>query len=259
MDSSEQKIVLVTGGSGGLGRAIAHAFAKGGHRVIITARSKDKLKAAAELLSSGGAEVLALPCDITERKQVEDLAEAIQARWGNVQVLINNAGVAKAASFLEMPDSLWDEVIRTNLTGTYYCCKVFLPPMVEARWGRIINIGSTTSKVAYSHVAAYVTSKHGLVGLTRTLALETARLGITVNAICPGYLDDDLTHANAERMAKKTGKSVADILAMFASSAPQKRLIAPAEVAELAVLVASEKFAGMTGQAISLDGGATMS
>jgi len=250
---------LVTGGSGGLGRAIAQAFAREGHRVIITARSEDKLKAAAEFLSSGGAEVLALSCDITERKQVDGLAEAIRARWGHVQILVNNAGVAKAASFLEMPDSLWDEVIKTNLTGTYYCCKVFLPAMVEARWGRIINIGSTTSKVAYSHVAAYVTSKHGLVGLTRTLALETARLGVTVNAICPGYLDDDLTHANAERMAKKTGKSVADILAMFASSAPQKRLIAPEEVAELALLVASEKLASMTGQAISLDGGATMS
>lgn len=259
MNSLEQKVVLVTGGSGGLGRAIAQAFARQGHRVIITARSEDKLKVAAESLSSGGAEVLAFPCDITERKQVEGLAEAVRARWGNVQILVNNAGVAKAASFLEMPDSLWDEIIKTNLTGTYYCCKVFLPAMVEARWGRIINIGSTTSKVAYSHVAAYVTSKHGLIGLTRTLALETARLGITVNAICPGYLDDELTRANAQGMAKKTGKSVEDILAMFASSAPQKRLIAPAEVAELALLVASEKLAGMTGQALSLDGGATMS
>lgn len=255
----EKKIVLVTGGSGGLGRALAHAFVRQGHRVILTARSEDKLKAAVELLSSGGAEVLALPCDVTDRKQVEGLAETIRARWGNVQVLVNNAGVAKAAAFVEMPDSLWDESIKTNLTGTYYCCKVFLPAMIEARWGRIINIGSTTSKVAYPHVAAYVTSKHGLVGLTRTLALETARLGITVNTICPGYLDDDLTHASAQRMAKKTGKSVEDILAMFAASSPQKRLIMPEEVAELTLVVASEKLAGMTGQAISLDGGATMS
>ena len=131
--------------------------------------------------------------------------------------------------------------------------------MMEARWGRIINIGSTTSKVAYSHVSAYVTSKHGLIGLTRTLALETARQGITVNAICPGYLDDELTHANAQRMSNQTGKSEEQILAMFASSAPQKRLITTQEVAELAVLVASENLASMTGQAISLDGGATMS
>lgn len=259
MDGSEKKIVLITGGSGGLGRALAQAFARQGHRVVLTARSEDKLKAAAELLGSGSAEVLALPCDITERKQVEGLAEIIRGRWGNVHILVNNAGVAKAAAFLDMADSLWDEIIKTNLTGTYYCCKVFLPAMIEARWGRIINIGSTTSKVAYPHVAAYVTSKHGLLGLTRTLALETARLGVTVNAICPGYLDDDLTHANAQRMAKKTGKSVEDTLAMFAGSSPQKRLIAPEEVAELALLIASEKLSGMTGQAISLDGGATMS
>lgn len=259
MKGLEQKIVLVTGGSGGLGRALAQAFLGQGARVVITARSEDKLKAAAESLGAGGGEVVALPCDITQRKQVEILAEAIRGRWGNVQILINNAGVAKAASFLEMPDSLWDEIIKTNLTGTYYCCKVFLPAMMEARWGRIINIGSTTSKVAYSHVSAYVTSKHGLVGLTRTLALETARQGITVNAICPGYLDDELTHANAQRMSQQTGKSVEQILAMFASSAPQKRLISTQEVADLAVLVASEQLASMTGQAISLDGGATMS
>jgi len=111
MKSEGKKVVLVTGGSGGLGRAIAHAFARTGHRVVITARSEDKLKAAAEFLGSGGAEVLALPCDITERKQVENLAQAIQARWGNVHILFNNAGVAKAASFLDMPDSLWDEII----------------------------------------------------------------------------------------------------------------------------------------------------
>ncbi len=258
MTELEQKIVLVTGGSGGLGRALAQAFLNQGARVVITARSEDKLKAAADALGGREGEIAALPCDITQRKQVEDLAEAIRARWGNVQILINNAGIAKAASFLEMSDSLWDEIIKTNLTGTYYCCKVFLPAMIEARWGRIINIGSTTSKVAYSHVAAYVTSKHGLLGLTRTLALETARQGITVNTICPGYLDDELTRANAQRMSEQTGQSVEQILAMFASSAPQRRLITTQEVAELAVLVASEKFASMTGQAISLDGGATM-
>jgi NAD(P)-dependent dehydrogenase (short-subunit alcohol dehydrogenase family) len=166
--------------------------------------------------------------------------------------------VAKAAGFLEMPDSLWNEILATNLTGTYNCCKVFLPAMIEAGWGRIINIGSTTSKVGYPHVAAYVSSKHGLVGLTRVLALETARKGITVNTICPGYLDDELTHANARRMAEKTGKTVEQILAMFAGTAPQQRLIAPEEVAEFALLLASERMAGMTGQAISIDGGATM-
>jgi NAD(P)-dependent dehydrogenase (short-subunit alcohol dehydrogenase family) len=252
------KVVLITGGSGGLGRALAQAFAQHGGRVVISARNAEKLQAAAQQLSRSGGEILALPCDITDKTAVEGLAEAIRARWGSVQILINNAGVAKAAAFLEMPDSLWDEILTTNLTGTYTCCKIFLPAMTQARWGRIINIGSTTSKVGYPHVSAYVSSKHGLLGLARVLALETARLGITVNTICPGYLDDELTHANARRMAEKTGKSVEQILAMFAGTAPQQRLIAPEEVAQLALLLASEKMSGMTGQAISIDGGATM-
>ncbi len=251
-------IVLITGGSGGLGRVLAQAFARQGSRVVITARSEARLTAAAEEIGRAGGQVLALPCDVTERKQVDDLAAAIGARWGAVQILVNNAGVARAASFLETTDAMWDEILRTNLTGAFYCCKVFLPGMIEARWGRIINIGSTTSKVGYSHVAAYVSSKHGLLGLTRALALETARMGITVNAICPGYLDDELTHANAQRMAEKTGKSVEQILASFASTAPQRRLIDPGEVAGLALLLASEKLGGMTGQAVSVDGGATM-
>jgi NAD(P)-dependent dehydrogenase (short-subunit alcohol dehydrogenase family) len=254
----EQKTVFITGGSGGLGRALAQAFARQGHRVAISARNKDKLNDAVRELSRGGGEALALPCDVTDRQQVQEAAEAIRRHWGHVQVLVNNAGVAKAAGFLEMPDSLWDEILATNLTGTYNCCKVFLPAMIEARWGRIINIGSTTSKVGYPHVAAYVSSKHGVVGLTRVLALETARKGITVNTICPGYLDDELTHANARRMAEKTGKSIEQILAMFAGTAPQQRLIAPEEVAQFALLLASDSMAGMTGQAISIDGGATM-
>ena len=258
MNGLQNKVVLVTGGSGGLGRALGRAFAREGCRVVLSARNEAKLKAAAEEMSREGGAALALPCDITEKDQVLRLAEAIRARWGPVQILINNAGMAKAASFLQMPDSLWDEILKTNLTGTYNCCKVFLPGMIEARWGRIINIGSTTSKVAYSHVSAYVSSKHGLLGLTRVLALETARLGITVNAICPGYLDDELTHANAKQMAEKTGKTVEQILSMFASSAPQQRLIAPEEVADLALMLASEKLASVTGQAISIDGGATM-
>jgi NAD(P)-dependent dehydrogenase (short-subunit alcohol dehydrogenase family) len=258
MSGLKDKVVLVTGGSGGLGRALGRAFAAHGSRVVLAARSEAKLKTAAEEIGRDGGNVLALTCDITVKDEVQRLAESIRARWGNVQILVNNAGVAKAAGFLEMSDSLWEDILKTNLTGPYHCCKIFLPGMIEARWGRIINIGSTTSKVAYPHVSAYVSSKHGLLGLTRVLALETARLGITVNAICPGYLDDELTHANARQMAEKTGKSVDQILTMFASSAPQKRLIAPEEVAELALLMASDKLASMTGQAVSIDGGATM-
>jgi NAD(P)-dependent dehydrogenase (short-subunit alcohol dehydrogenase family) len=252
------KIVLITGGSGGLGRALAEAFAARGCRVAITARDGKKLAAVADKMTHNGAQILALPCDVSRRDQVESLARELVARWGGVQILINNAGIARAVSFSDMPDDFWDETLAVNLTGAYHCCKVFLPAMVQAKWGRIINMGSTTAKTGYPHVTAYTASKHGLLGLTRSLAMEMARLGITVNAICPGYIDDERTRENAAAMAQKTGKSVDEVLKLFAASAPQNRLIAPDEVASLALLIASEKMAGMTGQAMNVDGGAVM-
>ena len=253
----EEKIVLVTGGSGGLGRALARAFVKQGSHVIITARNQERLKATAREIGNDG-QILALPCDITQRELVEALDSKIKRELGTVQVLINNAGMAQAVGFLEMADGLWNETLKTNLTGTYNCCKVFLPGMIKLSWGRIINIASTMAKVAYSHVSAYAASKHGVLGLTRALALETARLGVTVNAICPGYVDDERTRENARRMAERTGKSIEDILKIFANSSPQNRLIDPDEIAGLALLLASDKAGGMTGQAINVDGGAVM-
>ncbi len=252
------KIVLVTGATGGLGAALARGFAGQGFRVVITARRREMLQELADAMAQEGAQVLAIACDVTDRDQVSNLGAEIAKHWGAVQILINNAGIARAVSFADMPDTLWDETLETNLTGAYNCCKGFLPGMIQAKWGRVINIGSTTAKVGYSHVTAYTASKHGVLGLTRSLALETARQGITVNAICPGYVDDERTHENARAMAKKTGKPVKEILRMFAASAPQNRLIDADEVVSLALLMASEKLSGMTGQAINVDGGAVM-
>ena len=259
MSDLRDKIVLITGGSGGLGSALARAFSAQACRVAITARDPQRLRATVEEMARYGAQVLALPCDISDRDAMLDLQKEIAARWGAVQILINNAGIARAVKFTDMPDDVWDAILETNLTGAYNCCKVFLPRMLQAQWGRIINIASTAAKVGYSHATAYTASKHGLLGLTRSLALETARLGVTVNAICPGYIDDERTRENARIMAQRTGKSVDEILELFADSAPQKRLIAPDEVAALALLIASDKLGAMTGQAINVDGGAVMS
>ena len=258
MNVGADKIVLVTGGSGGIGAAIAGQFATLGCRVVIAARDDDKLAAVAAKIAENGVQVRAIACDVTRRNDIQSLRHEIQQHWGDVQILVNNAGIARAASFGEMSDDSWDLTLATNLTGAYNCCKVFLPAMIEAQWGRIVNIASTAAKVGYSHVSAYSASKHGLLGLTRSLALETARLGVTVNAICPGYVDDERTRENARIMAEKTGKSSDDILKIFAASAPQNRLIAAAEVAALACLIASSEMSGMTGQAINVDGGAVM-
>jgi NAD(P)-dependent dehydrogenase (short-subunit alcohol dehydrogenase family) len=255
---TENRIVLVTGGSGGLGRVLARAFAQDGNHVIISGRHEQALQNAAAEIGRDGLSVDYFLCDVTRKEHVENLANNIRERLGTVQVLINNAGVARAASFLEMPGSLWEEILTTNLTGTYNCCRVFLATMLQLGWGRIINIASTTAKVGYPFVTAYTASKHGVLGLTRALALETARRGVTVNAICPGYLNNELTHDNARRMAEKTGKTVDDILTLFAASAPQQRLIEPEEVASLALLLTGERSGGITGQAINVDGGAVM-
>ena len=258
MNGGAGKIVLVTGGSGGIGAAIAGQVAMLGCRVVIAARDYVKLAAVAAKIAENGAQVRAIACDVTRRGEVQRLRLAIQEMWGPVQILVNNAGIASAVSFADMSDETWDRTLDTNLSGAYNCCKVFLPAMIEAQWGRIVNIASTAAKVGYSHVTAYSASKHGLLGLTRSLALETARQGVTVNAICPGYVDDERTRENARIMAEKTGKSGDDILKIFAASAPQNRLIEAVEVATLACLIASPEMSGMTGQAINVDGGAVM-
>ena len=258
MESLQGKIVVVTGASRGLGRALAGTFAAEGCRVAMAGRDQRALNGTAEEIAALGGQTLPFACDVRRREEVEKFAERIMTVWGSAQILINNAGIARAMRFTDMSDEFWQETLAVNLTGAYHCCKVFLPRMVEAKWGRIINIASTTAKVGYPYVSAYTASKHGLLGLTRSLALETAQLGITVNAICPGYLDDERTLENARIMAEKTGKTVDDIIKLFAASAPQNRLIAPAEIAALALLVASERLGGMTGQAINVDGGAVM-
>jgi len=258
LDGLAEKIVIVTGASGGIGAACAEAFAAAKCRVALAARDEAKLNASAERIASKRGQALAVVCDVTHRDEVQNLGARIRDLWGEADVLVNCAGIAQAARFTDMADELWDRTVETNLTGAYNCCKAFLPGMARSRWGRIINIASTAAKVGYPHVAAYTSSKHGLLGLTRSLALETARQGITVNAICPGYVDDERTRENARAMAEKTGKPIDEILRLFAASAPQNRLIAPTEVAALAVFIASGKLGGMTGQAINVDGGAVM-
>lgn len=250
------KIALVTGGGTGIGKAIAGALAGAGVRTVITGRTHRTLEATAETIRRSGGSILALTCNVTLRSDIAALKGTIAERLGAVDILINNAGITPAAPFLEMEDSVWDETLAVNVTGVYNCCKAFLPEMVRRRWGRIINIGSTVCKVAYPNISAYVASKHALLGLTRALALDTARFGVTVNAICPGYVNTDLTRDNARRLAKARGVSEAQALETLAHSSPQGRLIDPDEIAALAVMLAGEAGRGISGQGINIDGGA---
>ena len=193
MKNLQGKIVVVTGASRGLGLELARAFALDGCRVAMAARDHRAVHDAAEKIAASGGQTVPFACDGTRREEVEKFAERITTVWEPAQILINNAGIARAMRFIDMSDELWRNILAVNLTGAYNCCKVFLPKMIEAKWGRIINIASTTAKVGYPYVSAYTASKHGLLGLTRSLALETAQQGVTVNAICPGYIDTELS------------------------------------------------------------------
>jgi NAD(P)-dependent dehydrogenase (short-subunit alcohol dehydrogenase family) len=258
MTETHGKTVLVTGAGRGIGKAIALAFAAEKYRVVITGRTAAAIEEVAAEIRASGAEVLASPCDVTDKPQVKNLQIEIERHFGAVQILVNNVGIAPAAGFLEMPDNLWDEVMRVNVSAAYNCCKAFLSAMVDARWGRIVNIASTVARVAYPGISAYATSKHAILGLTRSLAVETARSGVTVNAVCPGYVNTALTRENAQRLAEKRGQSLDEALALMAASCPQRRLIEPEEVAYVTLMLASDRAKGITGQAIQVDGGAVM-
>ncbi len=258
MDALTDKVALVTGAGSGIGRAVALALAREGCRMVLAGRRRDPLERVAEEVLGYGRQAFPVVCDVGSREAVDALGKSA-ARVGVVQVLVNSAGIAPAASFLEMEDALLEEVMRVNFLGTYYCCKRFLEPMIEMRWGRVINIASTTARTAYPYTAAYTASKHAVLGLTKVMALETARKGITVNAVCPGYVDTELTRENARRMAARVGGTTPAVLERFARTSPQQRLMAADEVAEVAVLLAGPAGDSITGQGINVDGGAVMS
>ena len=232
-------------------------MARAGCDVVLAARTPGPLEEVAAAIRRHGREAVPVVCDVGSPAAVDALEKSAR-HAGLVQILVNGAGIAPAASFLEMDDALLEEVMRTNFMGTYYCCKRFLEPMIGAGWGRIINIASTTAKTAYPYTAAYTASKHAVLGLTRVMALETARKGVTVNAVCPGYVDTELTRENARVMAATVESTAAEVLERFARTAPLERLMTAGEVADAVVLLAGPAGDAVTGQAINVDGGAVM-
>jgi len=253
------RVALITGGGRGIGRAIALAFAREGAHVAVVARSQSQVDAVAAEARALGRKAVALACDIGDRGQVDATVRAAVEALGPIQILVNNAGIAVSAKVTDTDDALWERHLRVNLTGAFYASRAVLPGMLAARWGRIVNIASTAARQGFPYVAAYVASKHGLLGFTRALATEVVAAGVTVNAICPGYVATDLTWESARRIQEKTGRSYEEAVASLAASSPQRRLVEPEEVAALAVLLASEDARGVTGQAWNVDGGAVQS
>jgi NAD(P)-dependent dehydrogenase (short-subunit alcohol dehydrogenase family) len=250
------RVALVTGGGRGIGRAIALAFARQGAHVAVTARTGSELEAVAAEIRALGRKALAVSCDVGERTQVEDAVRRVAGELGPVEILVNNAGIAVSAKFLDTDDALWERHLRVNLTGAFLMSRAVLPAMLAARWGRIVNVASIAGRQGHPLISAYAASKHGLLGLTRALAQEVVTAGVTVNAICPGFVATELTWAAARNIQERTGRSYDEAVQALMAFSPQKRLIEPEEVAALAVLLASEDGRGITAQAWNVDGGA---
>jgi NAD(P)-dependent dehydrogenase (short-subunit alcohol dehydrogenase family) len=253
MDDGPQRHAVVTGGGKGIGLAIASAFSGLGIVVGIVGRDMAALEAAV----SRGEARYAVAADVTDPESIRG-AVAKAGREAPIDILVNNAGGVETGPFRRLDDAVFERQLTLNLMGTVRMTRAVLPGMVERGFGRIINVASTAGLKGYPYVSAYVAAKHAVIGFTRALALETAKLGVTVNALCPGYTDTELMRSSVEKVRAKTGGSAEAVLAELTAANPQARLVAPREVAAAAVFLASRGAGSVNGQAIAIDGGETV-
>ncbi|HEX8501691.1 MAG TPA: SDR family NAD(P)-dependent oxidoreductase [Pyrinomonadaceae bacterium] len=256
------RTAFITGGGRGIGRAVALLFAREGARVFVAARTAAEVeRVAAEVRAEAGDDAAAAHavCDVADPGSVARAFAAAAEFFGRgPDVLVGNAGVADSSKFAQTSDEFWRRHLDVNLSGTFYCMREAVPGMVARGWGRVVNVASVAGKTGAPYIAAYSASKHGVLGLTRSVALEVARTGVTVNALCPGYVDTEMTTRAVENIRARTGRGAEEALEAIKGMSPQHRLVTPEEVAALALLLASEDGRGITGQALNIDGGAVL-
>ena len=248
------RTALVTGASRGIGRAVAVELSRRGLRVALTSRGEADLKATAEACPG---ETLVIPADLSTLTGAEEVFTAVEDAWGSVDVLVANAGAGVSARVHKTTDEDWQRMLDLNLTAPFRCLRRALPSMLEAKRGRVVVIASIAAKVGEPYIAAYTASKHGVLGLVRSAATEVARTGVTVNAVCPGYVDTPMTDATVAGIVEKTGRSEAEARQILADKQPTGRLVSPQEVADVVWLCVDN--ASINGQGLNVDGGAVQS
>ncbi|WP_416730090.1 3-hydroxybutyrate dehydrogenase [Fictibacillus sp. JL2B1089] len=254
----ENKVVVITGSASGIGFEIGKTFAQNGSKVVLTDLNEEGVKKAAEDLKSLGLEAIGLKADVTSEEDIKSMIETAHKEYGRVDVLINNAGLQHVSPIEEFPTAKFELMIKIMLTAPFIATKHVMPIMKEQGFGRIINVSSINGLIGFAGKAAYNSAKHGVIGLTKVAALESAAQGVTVNALCPGYVDTPLVRGQMEDLAKTRNVSLESVLEeVIYPLVPQKRLLDVSEIADYAMFLSSDKAKSVTGQAIVIDGGYT--
>lgn len=246
---------MITGGGRGIGAACARVLAGCGARVVVAARSSPEISAIAAELRSLGRTAFAVECDVGDPESVAALARSAEERIGTVDVLVNNAGVASSAPLKALTLSEWERIFRVNATGTFLCTQAFVPAMAERRWGRVVNVASVASRVGTPYISAYTASKHAVLGFTRSVASEVKAKGVTVNCVCPGYVDTEMTVQSVANVVERTRLGKEEALAAILKTVGQARLVTPDEVAWLVAALCAPLAGATTGQAVVMDAG----
>lgn len=255
----ERRSAVVTGAGQGIGAAVALALSGAGARVVLAGRTVSKLEDVAGRIAATGGEAHAVEADVADPGQVEALARVAAERVGQVAILVNNAGMGYSAPLKRTSLEDWNTVMGVNATGTFLCTKEFLPAMVASGWGRVINVSSVAGLSGAAYITAYSASKHAVMGLTRCLAAEVASSGVTVNAVCPGFVATPMTDASVANIVSVTGKSESEARGAITATSPQGRLIEPEEVAQAVLFLTRDEARGINGQAVVIDGGGLLS